>query len=517
VSETITVTVTNLITGISIMDGLEDVSDEIITIAREDEKSLAASLSPYGATGTLIWSSENPSVATVDDDGKITGVAVGTAIITVSAINENMEAAVTATMRVNVVEPIPITNIAITNEGISVTSFNINIGDSLTLGYRLSPTNATGRISWESSNSTAVTVDSATGTITALTAGTANITARAVNPVTPSGVSSSVAVTVKNPVTGIVISASGTTVGETLEIAQGATITLNAALLPNDITGTITWNIGTGGGDIITITPTTGSECTITGVIGGTANLVVSAQNSDNSTAVLKTIAVTVTEVSSNIIWEWIYERDGGPDGTFTTSGTDAILTGVGRYTTVPVKLKQGAITDDNTLEGVVIDASGGSGTTGILIIGSNDGTDSTASTCAEGIFDFLTDNTNGIKVTLGCEILVDGTASGGRSVVVYVNNSTSGGSTYPLSTSNAGRIVYFQHPLASNTLSSATNGYWNMTDETLTSKTFKAADFTSNADTLENAFLGIVVLGNSGSNNGAKLLITAIRIEYVE
>ena len=60
---------------------------------------LTATVSPSNASNTAVtWSSSNPSVATVDTTGKVTAVANGTAIITVTTADQNKTA--TATIKV---------------------------------------------------------------------------------------------------------------------------------------------------------------------------------------------------------------------------------------------------------------------------------------------------------------------------------------------------------------------------------------------------------------------------------
>ena len=52
-------------------------------------ETLIATILPADTTmdKTLKWSSDNPSVATVDQQGKVTGVVEGEATITVETIN----------------------------------------------------------------------------------------------------------------------------------------------------------------------------------------------------------------------------------------------------------------------------------------------------------------------------------------------------------------------------------------------------------------------------------------------
>ena len=53
------------------------------SIAKNATETLTATLTPSNTTyDTVTWVSSDTSVATVDDDGEVTGVAAGTAVIT---------------------------------------------------------------------------------------------------------------------------------------------------------------------------------------------------------------------------------------------------------------------------------------------------------------------------------------------------------------------------------------------------------------------------------------------------
>ena len=57
------------------------------TVAEFASVNLTAKLSPNGAVGQVVWASDDPSVATVDDRGRVTGVAEGEVTIRASATN----------------------------------------------------------------------------------------------------------------------------------------------------------------------------------------------------------------------------------------------------------------------------------------------------------------------------------------------------------------------------------------------------------------------------------------------
>lgn len=120
----------------------------------------------------LTWKSSNTEIVTVDENGVITGVNLGTATITVTSSNGKK-----ATCTVEVVaNTIPVESIELTP---SIAT--INVGDTTQLTATINPSNATDReLVWTSSNSSVVTVDS-NGVITGKSAGTATITAKTKN------------------------------------------------------------------------------------------------------------------------------------------------------------------------------------------------------------------------------------------------------------------------------------------------------------------------------------------------
>ena len=63
---------------------------------------LNASLEPYGATGTVTWSSNNTAVATVSNSGLVTGKAVGDATITATCGTHSASCTVTVAEAVNI-------------------------------------------------------------------------------------------------------------------------------------------------------------------------------------------------------------------------------------------------------------------------------------------------------------------------------------------------------------------------------------------------------------------------------
>ncbi len=130
-----------------------------------EEKQLTATVSPEGTAVT--WSSDNEDVATVEQNGKVTAMAVGTANITAAANGKTATCAVT-------VEEKEVTDIELDN-----TALNLKAGASGKLTAKVTPDDATDKtVTWSSNNEDVATVDQ-NGNIAAVAAGTAKITATA--------------------------------------------------------------------------------------------------------------------------------------------------------------------------------------------------------------------------------------------------------------------------------------------------------------------------------------------------
>ena len=160
------------------------------TLFEGEDLTLTATVTPDDAADKSIsWSSSNPSVATVDNTGKVTAVVAGTAIITAMA---NDGSGVSASCVVTVEKKV----VAVSKISLSQTAATLIEGEDLTLTAMVTPDDAADKsISWSSSNPSVATVDN-TGKVTAVVAGTAIITATANDG---GGVSASCEVTVTKP------------------------------------------------------------------------------------------------------------------------------------------------------------------------------------------------------------------------------------------------------------------------------------------------------------------------------
>jgi len=133
--------------------------------------TLTATVLPANATNqNVTWTSNNTSVATVNNNGLVTAVSAGTATITVTTEDGSFTA--TSVITVNPA-PIPVTGITVSPTTARIT----NVGGTTTLTANVLPANATNRnVTWTSNNTSIATVNN-NGVVTAVARGTATITA----------------------------------------------------------------------------------------------------------------------------------------------------------------------------------------------------------------------------------------------------------------------------------------------------------------------------------------------------
>lgn len=139
-----------------------------------DSQNMAVQTFPNGIPTTLSWSSSNNSVATVNENGLVSAVGVGNAIIIATNGRKS------ATCNVKVMQPQPniptLTGITLNRNTASIEAY-----ETLQLSYTRNPSNAIlETITWNSSDTSIATVDGS-GLVTALKPGVATITASSGN------------------------------------------------------------------------------------------------------------------------------------------------------------------------------------------------------------------------------------------------------------------------------------------------------------------------------------------------
>ena len=151
-----------------------ELDKENIELYEDEQAVITATITPTDATdNTVTWTSSDTSVATVTN-GVITGIKEGTSVITASTSNGlTAEVKVTVKVNPNIVKP----------TGVSVLPMELVLieGDTYTLTSTVTPSNATNKtVTWTSSNTSVATVNSS-GLVTAVSEGTATITAATFN------------------------------------------------------------------------------------------------------------------------------------------------------------------------------------------------------------------------------------------------------------------------------------------------------------------------------------------------
>ena len=173
-------------------------------------------------SSNIIWRSSNQKVATVNSNGKVTGIATGTTIITASLNGYTSTCTIVVSSNY-----IPVNGISLNKSNLNLT---INSSEKLT--SNVSPSNASNKdVTWRSSNNSVATVDS-NGKITAKKIGTTIIT------VSSSGYTSTCTVNVVDT-----IELKGITINKTtLRLKEKNSETLKITFNPSNATNKkITW------------------------------------------------------------------------------------------------------------------------------------------------------------------------------------------------------------------------------------------------------------------------------------
>ena len=193
-----------------------------LTLETGASETLTATVAPAEATNKKVtWKSDKPEIASVDANGKVTGVKAGEATITVTTEDGGKTATCKVTVKPNLVSEITLAALA------------IYVGESKAVTATVKPDDATNKeLTWTSSDETVATVD-ATGKVTGKKIGTATITATAQDG---SGVSGSCTVTVLSAVKTVTVTPANLTLGKN----KSYTLTATVDAQPGTDTG-VTW------------------------------------------------------------------------------------------------------------------------------------------------------------------------------------------------------------------------------------------------------------------------------------
>ena len=193
----------------------------------DETVSLSATVLPANAWDKSIsWSSSDETIATVDENGTVTAVALGSATIKATACS-NPEAFGECTVSV---VPTPVTDITLSHSAVA-----LKVGETVKIEAAVSPAAATNKaIVWESRNPEIASVDE-DGLVSALALGSTNLTATAADG---SGATATCAVNViLTPAESITINTPDRT-----SFKVGEVIQLSATVLPENASNkTVTW------------------------------------------------------------------------------------------------------------------------------------------------------------------------------------------------------------------------------------------------------------------------------------
>jgi uncharacterized protein YjdB len=166
-------------------------------LGRGSTLQLTANITPADAADELTWTSTDDEIVTVDANGLLKGVKVGTASV-VAMAGDVME-----TCNVTVYEKV-------TSVTLNCTSKALSMGDTLQLTATVNPSNAMNqKVSWSTSDETVATVNEE-GLVTATGYGTAEITVTTED----GGYTKKCCITVKDvAVTGITLNVKTATIG----------------------------------------------------------------------------------------------------------------------------------------------------------------------------------------------------------------------------------------------------------------------------------------------------------------
>ena len=185
-----------------------------LTIGVGDSYTMGVTITPADSTNkTVTWNTQNPAIATVTSDGKITGVSVGTTFIT-AKIASGQIAYLNVTVKSSVKDL-----------ALNPTEKKLVVGKSFTIKPVFTPADATNQtVAWKSSNTSVATVSSK-GKVTAVKGGTAMITCVAQD----GGYTATCTVTVEELVTDVRLNHTSYKLSANQSVKLKATVTSNNA------------------------------------------------------------------------------------------------------------------------------------------------------------------------------------------------------------------------------------------------------------------------------------------------
>lgn len=263
--------------------------------------TLEAIVEPSDATNkNVTWSSSNSEVATVDN-GVVTAVSAGTAIITVTT--EDGAKTATCKVTVNAPQTVPVTGVTLDK-----TSLDLKTGDNTTLTATVNPESATNKdVTWISDKPEIAAVEG--GTVTAKAEGTATITVTTID--------GGKIATCKVTVTPKTVPVSGIQVQGAASIYVGDTTKLTATITPDGASNkAVTWDSQNKG------IATVDQQGNVKALKAGTATITATAQD---GSGISGSCVVTVQQADTTALKAKVTEAQALLDKTEVSAqnGTD--------------------------------------------------------------------------------------------------------------------------------------------------------------------------------------------------
>lgn len=287
--------------ALMIVTGCETETGVVAEAWVELDQHLLALVIPNQATLTatvkdVTWSSSDNNVASVDQNGKVTAVAEGLAIITVSTKGSNKTATCTVIVTSKLVQVTAITLNPSTRE--------LKVAEKVSLQPAISPGDATFKtLTWSSSNNSVVSVNQ-DGELTALTLGAATITGTTID-------GSNLSVTCEVNVVPTLVTE--VKLESTLELKVTEKATLKATVSPNDANvKTLTWSSSDEA--VVSVN----QEGEVTALVEGTATISATTTDGSNITANCE-----VTVVAFELVTNGDFKTDDLTTSFFFTSNAN--------------------------------------------------------------------------------------------------------------------------------------------------------------------------------------------------
>lgn len=260
-------------------------NEDALSMMEGETGTLSASVTPSNAADQRVeWTSSAPTIVSVDDNGNLVALEVGTATITATT----MDGGFTATCLVSVTA-VPTPSVPVIYVTVSPTTLSLNAGNTAQLAVTIAPLDATNKnVTWESDAESVATVDN-NGLVTAVAEGTATITVTTED----GGLTATCEITVNPaldpstpvPVGGVTLSFTSMTLN------LNATTRLTATVLPADAANkNVTWKSSVEG------VATVDDNGLVTAVSAGETTITVTTEDGEFTA----TCTVTVAEMALN-------------------------------------------------------------------------------------------------------------------------------------------------------------------------------------------------------------------------